>query len=68
MRVYIRLREMIMLNRDILQKFEGMERQLSEHDNHIIVIFKYLKQLELVKKRDSVQKNRTKVGFKQMGK
>jgi hypothetical protein len=65
MRVYIRIREMIMLNRDILQKFEGMERQLSEHDNHIIMIFKYLKQLELVKKRDSDTKNRAKVGYKQ---
>lgn len=67
MRVYIRIREMIMLNRDILRKFEGMERKLSEHDNHIIMIFKYLKQLELVRKRDSDQKNRSKVGFRQEG-
>ena len=64
MRVYIRIREMIMLNRDILQKFEGYERKLSEHDGHIIMIFEYLKQLEAAKQQDIDQKSRVRVGYR----
>jgi len=64
MRVYIRLREMIMLNKDILKHLESIERKLSEHDNQIILIFEYLKQLEQAKQQELEQKNRPKIGFR----
>jgi len=64
MRVYIRIREMIMLNKDILKRLEGVEKNLSDNNNEIIVIFKYLKQLEKSKQQESEQKNRLRIGFK----
>src|SRR5690606_38357151 len=67
MRVYVRIREMIMLNKDILHSLESIERKLSEHDNQILLIFEYLKQLEATKQQESEQKNRKRIGFKNTG-
>lgn len=64
MRVYVRIREMIMLNKDILHSLESIERKLSEHDNQILLIFEYLKQLEATKQQESEQKNRKHIGFR----
>jgi hypothetical protein len=64
MRVYVRIREMMMLNKDILQRLEGIDRKLSDHDNHIMVIFEYLKQLEKSKQKELEQITRPKIGYK----
>ncbi len=63
MRVYVRIREMSKLHRDILQRIEGIEGKLSEQDNHFLLIFEYLKQFEEAKKQDLDQKNRLKIGY-----
>ena len=44
-RVYTRMREMIMTNKDILLQLEKLEKKLSGHDEDIQIIFRYLKQL-----------------------
>ncbi len=64
MRVYVRIREMILLNKDILQRLEGIERKLSDHDNQIMLIFEYLKQFEEAKQQQLEQTNRKRIGFK----
>lgn len=64
MRVYVRIREMIMLNKDILKRLEGIERKLTEHDGQILVIFEYLKQLEKAKQEELEYKTRPKIGFR----
>jgi hypothetical protein len=64
MRIYVRIREMIMLNKDVLQRLEGIERKISEHDNNIMLIFEYLKQFEEAKQLQSKQENRKRIGFK----
>ncbi len=64
MRVYIRIREMIMLNKDILQRLVGIERNLSDQDNKIMLIFEYLKQFEESKQHELKQANRKRIGFK----
>lgn len=64
MRVYIRIREMIMLNKDILQRLQGIEEKLSENDTQIMMIFEYLNQFEKAKQQESEQKNRPQIGFK----
>jgi hypothetical protein len=64
MRIYVRIREMIMLNKDVLQRLEGIERKMSEHDNNIMLIFEYLKQFEEAKQQQSEQENRKRIGFK----
>lgn len=40
----------------------------TEHDNQILVIFEYLKQLEEVKQQELEQKNRKTIGYKRKGK
>lgn len=64
MRIYVRIREMMMLNKDILQRLESIERKLNGQDNQIMVVFDYLKQFEQTKQQDIEQKNRPKIGYK----
>jgi hypothetical protein len=64
MRIYVRLREMIMLHKDILQRLESIEKKLNGHDSKIMVVFEYLKKFELTKQQESKQKNRPKIGYK----
>jgi uncharacterized membrane-anchored protein YjiN (DUF445 family) len=52
MRIYIRMREMMMLHKDILPRLESIERQLNGQDNRITVVFECLKQFEQAKQQD----------------
>lgn len=64
MRIYIRMREMMMLHKDILPRLESIERQLNGQDNRITVVFERLKQFEQAKQQDLKQKVRQKIGYK----
>ena len=64
MRIYVRIREMLMLNKDILYRLESIERKLTGHDSQIMVVFEYLKQFEQEKQLELGQKNRSKIGYK----
>ncbi|MFN8208392.1 MAG: ORF6N domain-containing protein [Bacteroidales bacterium] len=68
MRIYVRIREMMMLHKDILQRLESIERKVNTHDNQIMVVFEYLKQFEQSKQQELEQNNRPKIGFKPIGK
>ena len=57
-RIFTRMREMLASNKEILHKLEKIEHNLAEHDNHILVIFEYLKQLEQIKQEELEQKPR----------
>ena len=58
-RIYIKMREMMLTNRDILLKLEQLERKVDGHDQDIQIIFKYLKQL-----LNPPQEPRPRVGFR----
>lgn len=45
MRIYAKLREMMMTSKDILLKIEKLERRVIKHDQDIKVVFEYLKEL-----------------------
>jgi len=60
MRIYIKLKEMLMTNKDILLKLEKLERNVITHDQDIKVVFGYLKEL-LNPKTEPMRK----IGFKQ---
>jgi hypothetical protein len=62
MRIYAKLREMLMTNNDILLKLEKLERRVIKHDQRIKVVFGYLKEL-LNPKTEPMRK----IGFKQKG-
>ena len=58
-RIFTRMREMIMTHKDILLQLEKIERKLAGHDEDITLIFQYLKQL-----LSPPQPTRRKIGFK----
>ena len=64
-RVFIKMREMLMENKEILNQLDQMQGKLAEHDEKIILVFEYINQLEQDKQLAADQQNRKKVGFKQ---
>ena len=61
-RIFTRMREMIMTHKDILLQLEKIEKKLAGHDEDITLIFGYLKQL-----LNPPQPPRRKIGFKRNG-
>ena len=65
--ILVRMREMLLAYKDILHKLEEMESKYTDHDQKIMLIFEYLKQLEAAKQQELEQKNRKRIGFKTSG-
>jgi len=63
MRVFSRMHELLENHREILKKLEELERKGVEHDEKILLIFEYLKQLESVKQQEIDQRSRKIIGF-----
>ncbi|MES1215485.1 MAG: ORF6N domain-containing protein [Bacteroidota bacterium] len=61
-RVFTKMREMIMTHKDILLQLEKIENKLTQHDNDIALIFGYLKQL-----LTPPEQPRNKIGFRRNG-
>ncbi|MBC9929191.1 ORF6N domain-containing protein [Chitinophaga qingshengii] len=57
-RIFIRMREMILTHKDILLKIEQIEKRVSDHDEQMALVFEYVKQL-----LSSPQEPRVKIGF-----
>jgi hypothetical protein len=64
MRIYVKIRQLITLNKDILQKLEDIENKFTDHDEKIILIFEYLRQLEQARQNQEDQTNRKRIGFR----
>ena len=58
-RIFTRLKEMLLTNKDILLKLEQLENKVSGHDENIKLIFEYLKKL-----LTPPQEPRKRIGFK----
>jgi hypothetical protein len=58
-RVFTRMRQMLLTHKDILLQLEKIERKFASHDEDIQLIFKYLKQL-----LNPPQQPRRRIGFK----
>jgi phage regulator Rha-like protein len=63
-RVFIKIREMIASSKKILHRIDTMEDKMAEQNDQILLIFKYLKQLEQGQQHKLDQQNRKSVGFK----
>jgi phage regulator Rha-like protein len=57
--IFVKMREMLSTNKDILLQMEKIERKLTEHDEDIKLIFEYLKKL-----LNPPQQPRQRIGFK----
>jgi len=58
-RVFTKMREMLLTHKDILLQLEKIEQKLIKHDEEILLIFQYLKQL-----LNPPQAARRKMGFR----
>jgi len=65
-RIFTKMREMLLTHKDILLSMEKIERTLSNHDDKIMPLFEYIKQFEKLKQEEHDQKNRPCIGFKSM--
>ncbi|MBP6871373.1 MAG: ORF6N domain-containing protein [Bacteroidales bacterium] len=63
-RIFTKLREMLLAHKDIIKKLSQIEQTLSSHDGKILLIFEYLKQLEQDRQQQLEQKERKRIGFK----
>ncbi len=63
-RIFTKMREMLASHKDVLLKLEKIEYQLVKHDDQILIIFEFIKQLEQTKRQELKQQNRKRVGFK----
>ena len=59
MRIYTKMREMILTNKDILIQLEKIEKKVMGHDNDIQLIFNYFRQLLNTQKEP-----RPRIGFR----
>ena len=64
---FVKLRELMFMHKDVIHQLEQVQTKLTEHDNQIMVIFEYLKQLEAIKQQELDQKNRKRIGFRPSG-
>lgn len=59
-RIFTRMREMILTHKDILLKLDQVEKRLAGHDEQVALVFEYLKQLLM-----APQEPRQRIGFLQ---
>jgi hypothetical protein len=64
-RVFTRIRNLLETHSKILHKLEQIEKKDIEQDQHIMLIFEYLRQLEQSRQQQDDQANRKKIGFRQ---
>ena len=64
MRVFTRMREMLVSHKEILYKLEELERKDIEHDDKIMIILEYIKQLEKARQSEQEFKDRHRIGYK----
>jgi len=64
MRVYTKIRNMLINHKELLLKFEQLQTKLADHDDKFMLLFEYIKQFEKAKQDELEQKNRSKIGFK----
>jgi hypothetical protein len=62
--VFVKAREMLLAHKDILLKIEKIEQKLAGHDDKILLIFEYLRQLEQAKQQQEEQTGRKRIGFR----
>jgi hypothetical protein len=65
--VFIKIREILSTNKEILKKIEQLEKNDQNKDKKITLIFEYLKKLEKERQKESEHRNRIRIGFKTEG-
>jgi hypothetical protein len=64
-RVFTKIRRLLETHSEVLRKLEQIEKKEIAHDQQIILIFEYLRQLEQARQQQEDQTNRKRIGFRQ---
>jgi len=64
-RIFMKMREMVLAHRDFIEKLYQIEQKLAGHDDNLLLIFEYLRQLEQSRQQQDDQAKRKKIGFRQ---
>jgi hypothetical protein len=62
--VFIKMHEVLTSHNELFIKLRELEKKVTRHDEKIILVFEYLKQLEKDKEEGVEFKNRPRIGFK----
>lgn len=57
------MREMLALDKEIRHEIEFLQLKVNEHDDQILLIFEYIKQLEQTRHKKTSQKERKPIGY-----
>ena len=60
--IYIKMREYILTNKDLLLRMEQLEKRVNHQDEKVVLVFNYLKRFIEVQEKPRIQ-----VGFKPNG-
>jgi len=61
---FVKIRDLMLMNKDVVHYLEKVQKQLSEHDKQLMAILSYLNESEKSKQAELGQKNRPRIGFK----
>lgn len=61
---FIKMREMLNFNRELLEKLNDLEIKYIGHDEQIMLLFEYISHLEEAKQKETEYANRKRIGFK----
>lgn len=54
---------MLFANKDIIEKLKQIDQKFADHEDKILLIFEYIKQLEQTKQKEIKFKVRKQIGF-----
>lgn len=63
-RIFMKMREMLLAHKDFIEKLNQIEQKLAGHDDNLLLIFEYLRQLEQSRQQPDDQANRKKIGYR----
>jgi hypothetical protein len=63
-RIFMKIRKILQTHKDIILKMNEIEQKIASHDDNILLIFEYLKQLEQAKQQQDEQASRKRIGYK----
>jgi hypothetical protein len=64
-RIFVKVREILQSNKEIILKLDEIEQKIAGHDDKILLIFEYLRQLEQARQQQDEQIGRKKIGYRQ---
>jgi len=63
--IFVKVREIVMSNKVFYNKLERIESKIVDHDKKLVLVFKYLKQLEQTKEEEKKLRDRKRIGYKE---